>query len=114
MQGVGGEAGSHAAEGDEEVTQQEADTKELLAAPDLSRKLRSMSATDKEELAQWLADRAPEGAHVFNVHGETTTVEDMVEQLAGVLSDEGLDGYGGGAGGALLLFAVFVDPGGGN
>ena len=33
---------------------------------------------------------APEGAHVFNVHGETTTVEDMVEQLAGVLSDEGL------------------------
>ena len=33
---------------------------------------------------------APEGAHVFNVHGETTTVEDMVEQLADVLEDEGL------------------------
>lgn len=33
---------------------------------------------------------APEGAHVFNLHGETATVEQMIEQLGAVLADEGL------------------------
>lgn len=34
---------------------------------------------------------APEGAHVFNVHGETATVEHLVEQIAAVLAEEGLE-----------------------
>jgi nucleoside-diphosphate-sugar epimerase len=33
---------------------------------------------------------APEGAHVFNVHGETATVEDVVTMIDDVLDDAGL------------------------
>ena len=34
---------------------------------------------------------APEGAHVFNVHGETATVEDCVETIERILREEGLE-----------------------
>lgn len=34
--------------------------------------------------------RAPEGAHAFNIHGETATVESVVETIDAVLEDAGM------------------------
>ncbi len=43
------------------------------------------------------ADRAPEGAHVFNLHGETRTVDEIVRVIDDTLPDErrGLITFGG-------------------